>query len=384
MRIGIDASFLRKPTTGIGQVTEHFLRTLIENRDAGIYGTQDQEYILYTQEPVDLNLPKNFTVKTFLPTYWKRDDVPRQWLWERQVAREAIADGCDTFLSLYQSATIFDTSDTLKHVMLVHDIIPKFFPEYVAKWSVRWHYRAIERGICSADKIIAISQSTKNDIVSQFGLVADTIVVAYPGISPIFGQKITAEYERSVLAEYRIEPGYIYHGGGLEIRKNAERILRAYAYLVQSREKVPQLIISGHIYDRKNTLATDVVGLITDLGLTENVKLLGRVPEGDLPVLYRGALFFVFPSLYEGFGLPVVEAMAMGCPVITSTISSLPEVGGDAVLFVNPSDIQSIRVMMEQLLDDGGLRENLGYKGRKRAKQFSYTAFAQAVLDQCI
>ena len=133
MRIGINASFLRKPGTGIGLVTFNFLEKLKEFQSTN-WHTKSQninfQFLLYTEEPIDLDLPSNFEVRAFLPKWWKRDDLVRKWLWEKQLAREAIKDKCDIFLSLYQSSTYFANYQLPKHTMVVHDIIPKLFPEY--------------------------------------------------------------------------------------------------------------------------------------------------------------------------------------------------------------------------------------------------------------
>jgi glycosyltransferase involved in cell wall biosynthesis len=140
-------------------------------------------------------------------------------------------------------------------------------------------------------------------------------------------------------------------------------------------------VISGKIHAKSNKLATDVEGLVKKLGLEENVRLLGFVPDEDLPALYKGAIFFVYPSLYEGFGLPALEAMRMGTPVLISNVSSLSEVGGDAALYCNPENISSIVSGIERLLADVGLRQTLSEKASVQAKYFSQKQFTKDVLD---
>lgn len=401
MKIGINASFLRKPETGIGQVTANFLEKLAEYRMQNIefrkesekstFNIQHATFILYTQESVAPEWSGNFEVKVFLP-WWKRDDVPRQRLWEKQVAHEAMKDGCDVFLSLYQSATVFPSSKTgnqkssPRHVMIVHDIIPKLFPEYQSTLSRRWHWRGIERGIRGADHIVAVSQSTREDIETHLGIASERISVAAPGLSPVFAAPASDEQVSETLARYGLERGYIYHGGGLEIRKNAQAVLEAYALLRGDRAaaQVPPLVISGQVHEETNPLATDVVRLIAELGLGDVVRLLGRVPEADLPPLYRGAGLFVYPSLYEGFGLPPVEAFSQSTPVITSRISSLPEVCGDAAILIDdPKEPEEIEVAMRRLLNDESLRSELGERGYRRAQDFSYDRFAREIIKQC-
>ncbi len=395
MKIGIDVSFLRKPGTGIGQVTESFLRILTQYvLSAGpgkswqfLAGLHEAEFILYAEEPIERKFPDRFTMRSFLPKWWKRDDVIRKWLWEKQVATEAMNDHCDVFISLSQSATNFHGTGSMEqgakdffHVMVVHDIIPKLFPEYIRKISQKIHWRAIEQGIRNADHIVAISSSTKHDLMTQLGIAEEKILVAHIGLSPAFESVCTEDRVDSVLEKYHLERGYIYHGGGLEVRKNTEGVLRAYAKLC-SEYQIPKLVISGKIHTKSNPLATDVEGLIEELGLGERVRLLGFVPDEDLPALYRGAIFFVYPSLYEGFGLPPLEAMSQGTPVIVSNTSSLPEVCGDAAAYVDPNDSDGIEKQMQILLHDAPRQTELGMKGFARVKQFSWEQFMKAVLQ---
>lgn len=386
MRIGINASFLRKPATGIGQVTLHFLEQLSVVL-ATYPDDQRPEVILYLQEPCEQVFNPDFRTRVFLPHWWSRDDIFREWLWEKQVAYEAERDGCDVFLNLFQTATVFNRSSSVRHVMVVHDIIPRLFPSYLAKYSQRFHWRMIERGIRFADTVIAVSDSTRKDLFGYIGLDPDRIRVVYPGVAPVF-ERLPSDGEIAVvLARYGLKRGYVYHGGGLEIRKNTEGVLRAYALLRAEQKKrlvsLPPLVISGKIYETTNKLATDVVGLIAELGLGDSVRLLGYVPETDLPSLYRAAKCFVFPSRYEGFGLPVLEALSMECPVIASSNSSLPEVCGEAALLVDGTDILDLAVAMDRVLTEVALRETFGLQGRRQAGRFSYVKFTEHVMRIC-
>jgi glycosyltransferase involved in cell wall biosynthesis len=391
MKIGINASFLRKPGTGIGQVTTNFLEKLVEFQNPNFkFQNNNSQFIIYTEEPVNIKLPANFEVKNFLPHWWKRDDVPRKWLWEKQLAREAMKDGCDVFISLYQSATSFRGYILPKHIMIVHDIIPRLFPEYRGNSRQAFYWKAVERGIRAADHIIAISKCTKNDLINTLRILDKKISVAYPDCAPRFATIPSEAEVADKLKEYGLTKGYIYHGGGLEVRKNTENVLRAYAKLVQKHtrslgyardDKLPSIVISGKIFPKENKLATNVKGLIKELGLEEKVKLLGFVPDEDLSALYRGALFFVYPSLYEGFGLPVLEALRMGVPVLTSDTSSLKEVGGEAVLYCDPKSVESIASNMEWLIRDDILKQELISKSVAQTAQFSWEKFVEKVLS---
>ena len=401
MKIGIDASFLRKPGTGIGQVTTNFLKKLVEVVAQGgpgkswqfLSGLHEAQFILYTEEPIGVQFSDRFAVRSFLPKWWKRDDILRKLLWERQVAREALKDRCEVFVSLSQSSTVFRDggggANHFSHIMVVHDIIPRLFPEYLRKLSQKIRWRAIEQGIRSADRIVTVSESTKRDLVKGIGIGEENILVAHLGLSPAFGSVCTEEHLGSVLEKYHLERGYIYHGGGLEIRKNTRAVLEAYRSLrdairngsAQGDSPFPKLVISGKIYAKENALATDVERIVSELGLTGQVELLGFVADDDLPALYRGALFFVYPSLYEGFGLPPLEAMSQGTPVIVSNASSLPEICDSAALYCDPRQPDELSRQMRLLFSDAAKRTELGMKGFARAKRFSWEPFVKAVLQ---
>jgi glycosyltransferase involved in cell wall biosynthesis len=184
-----------------------------------------------------------------------------------------------------------------------------------------------------------------------------------------------------------LKPGYILAGGGYEKRKNIEGVVRAYKSLLEKNRKehflsdFPNLVIYGKILPRKLPLATDINKLLKEFNLTKKVKLLNLVPQKDLPALFRNAKLFVYPSLYEGFGMPVLEAMSVGTPVVTSKFSSLPEVGGDSVLYCDPRNVDDIAMVMKNILTKEDLRETLTQRGKDRSKQFSWEKFTEKILN---
>lgn len=391
MIIGINASFLRKPLTGIGQVTVNFLKKLTEFQGSNDKSQNiDSKFILYCQEEpkLDFELPENFQVRVFLPR-WKRDDTLRQWLWERKLAIEARQDGCEVFLSLYQSATIFPDSQSLNHVMLVHDLIPKLFPEYLTKWSHRWHYQAILGGIAAANTLLTPSAATKQDLIRELRIASQTIVPIPLGVDAAFAEMLSPAMLSQTLQRYDLAPGYCYHGGGLEVRKNTELVLRAYRQLLDEAGStaIPPLVISGKVHAATNPLATPVEHLIKELRLQDEVKLIGLVPDADLPALYQGAKLFVFPSRYEGFGLPVLEAMAAGTPVLTTDTGSLKELVSPDTAVVIPRTAlssQALKEAWQKLLWDEKLQATLRERGKKMAQSFTWEQFTQQVMSHLV
>jgi len=378
-RIGINASFLRKPATGIGQVTLHFLNELMW-QEGGDMKKHDFEFYLYLEEDTDILFPKNFHKRVFQPL-WKRDDLVRKILWEKVLLpKMAQRDKCDVFLSLYQSPTIMPFH--MRHIMLVHDIIPKLFPEYLDNRRKKYYYGKIEKGIQYADKILAISKRTEKDLIQEMDIEANTVAINYPDVDPIFKKNVGQRSKLKVLRKYGLTEGYLYYGGGLEMRKNVERLLLAYKKLLDRNRlgadigmPVPPLVISGKLLPQLAPLVTDVESMAKLHNLTQHVRILGHVPQEDLPELYAGASAFLFPSLYEGFGLPVLEAMNMGTPVITSKTSSLPEVGGDGVLYCNPYDVDDIVQVIRMIFMNKNLRSALRTRAKERAKKFSWEKF---------
>ena len=379
MNIGINASFLRKPYTGIGQVTTHVLHEIARkaSEDKSI---RNHKFFVYCEEDYDIELPKNFYKRSFLPRGYKRDDLFRKLLWEKYwLPRRARQDGCEMLLSLYQSATVVKYTD-MKHVMVVHDVIPHIFPEYLNNMRKKMYWQFVEKGMYSSNKIITVSEHTKIDLETKLNIKSAKIVVDMIAVDPIFQKDIDADRLEKVMNKYELEKGYLYSGGGLETRKDADRVLRAYKLLTEKDENVPSLVISGKLMPELAPLIVDVEKIVRELNIENKVQILGFVPQEDLPALYKGAKLFVFPSKYEGFGMPVLEAMSVGTPVITARNSSLEEVGGDVVEYVEHDDEVLCNKMLELLSDDEKL-EQMSKAGVERSKQFSWDGFISGICD---
>ncbi len=380
MHIGINASFLRKPYTGIGQVTTHVLNEIAKKAKED-KSMKNHKFFVYLEEDCDIDLPKNFYKRTFLPRFYKRDDLFRKLLWEKMwLPRKAHHDGCDVLLSLYQSATVIKYTD-MKHVMVVHDVIPHIFPEYLGNWRKKLYWEQVEKGMYSSNKIIAVSQHTKIDLQKKLNIKEAKIIVDKISVDPIFQKEYKEEDIKKVLQKYNLQEEYIYNGGGLELRKNVEDVIRAYKQLLETNENVPQLVISGKLMPELSPMITDVEKLVDELVLRDKVKILGFVPQEDLPALYVGAKLFVFPSKYEGFGMPVLEAMNMGTPVLTARNSSLEEVGGDVVEYVESEEVEELARKLRQLLQDEKRLSQMSTKGRERAKEFSWKKFVDTICE---
>jgi glycosyltransferase involved in cell wall biosynthesis len=257
-------------------------------------------------------------------------------------------------------------------LITVHDLGYLYFPQ-AHPWrqrlyldlSTRWNARA-------AAHLLADSQATKADLVTRYGTSPDKVTVAYPGRDETLAPVRASAAIKAVKARYSIVGDYFLTLGTLQPRKNLARLVAAFAAL----RSEAVLVLAG----KHGWLYEDLFAQVRRLGLEGRVLFPGYVRDEDKAALLSGALAFVFPSLYEGFGLPVLEAQACGCPVITSTTSSLPEVAGDAALLVDPGDTAAITAAMRCVAADPALRDALVERGFANARRFSWAACARSVL----
>lgn len=264
-------------------------------------------------------------------------------------------------------------------VATIHDLSFEHIPETFklrSRVQLRLTVRATAR---RAAHVIAPSEYTRRDLVETYGLDPARVTAVPLAVSPRFRRvEEAAELER-VRRLYGIAGEYVLAVGSIQPRKNLARLVRAYSALRRGRGKgnLPQLVLVG----KRAWLYGDTLKVIEDEGLAGAVVLTGYVREEDLPALYSGALCFAYPSFYEGFGLPPLEAMSCGAPVLTGNLTSLPEVVGDAGLTVDPFDEGAIASALARLVDDDALRADLRERGLKRARGFDWRDTARMTLQ---
>lgn len=253
-----------------------------------------------------------------------------------------------------------------KKIITICDVTPLLFPKAHGSMNV-WHHRlALPSILRQADHIITISEASKRDIVRLYRVAEEKITVTLLAANRCFARTASPPEARAA------ERPYILNVGTLEPRKNLPCLLKAYA--VARRKGLPhRLVITGAMGWGNSPLAR----LVDELSLHSDVFFSGFIPDDEMPGLYAGAGFFVYPSLYEGFGLPVLEAMAGGAPVITSNVSSLPEVAGDAAILIDPRSVEELSAAMLKLAGDEELRNIMRDKGMKQAARFSWERTAQ-------
>lgn len=270
-------------------------------------------------------------------------------------------------------------------VTTVGDIIPLLLPEYRGGPHVQAYMALVRRAVRKSAHILTFSARSRDDIVAHLGLsparVTPVLLAAGPQYTP--GDHKAARAE--VAQRYGLHEPFVYYVGGLDARKNVAVLVRAFA-LLRERGTVATLAIAGRALGGDTRLFPDLDGLIAELGLQASVRRIA-VPAEDGPLLYRACTLFAFPSRYEGFGLPPLEAMACGAPVVCSAASSLPEVVGDAALLVPPDDPGGWADAIERLLRDADLRAVLASQGIVQAARFAYSRVAAttlAVLERAV
>jgi glycosyltransferase involved in cell wall biosynthesis len=267
------------------------------------------------------------------------------------------------------------------YVVTIHDCIHLRFPQYLPNRLAYAYARGVMRTSARrARRVLTVSQASKQDIVHYLKTPPEKVEVVYNALDERLAVMPTPEQLQMVRERYQLDGRFVLYAGNIKPHKNLERLIEAYSILRHRVGDVTLLIIGDDVSKYQGLRR-----LVHRLQLDRQVRFLGFVPDATLAALYRLAALFVFPSLFEGFGLPTLEAMAMGTPVVTSNVSSLPEVVGDAALLIDPMDAGAIADAMAKVLGDPDLRAQLIARGHERVKRFSWqrsVARVQAVYEE--
>jgi len=365
LKIGVDVRPLASSKTGIGHYVYNVLEELAEIDPYN-------EYFLYSHLPVKGNLPDFYRHVCFSQTkkshYWLQTQLPFR----------LFKDKIDLFWGGgYAAPMVGPAIHRWKTVITVHDLVYQRYPETLP-WKPGIHMRwCLPSYMRVADRIIADSENTARDIETFHGRLRNKVTVIPLAASKRFFEERNDDAVQRVLSQYGLKPGYLLYVGTIEPRKGVDTILRALAQLQDRGVATPQLVLAG----KAGWKTEGIMALPQSLGLQGLVHFLDYVADDDLPAIYKGATLFLYPSLYEGFGLPVLEAMASGTPVITSRAASLPEVAGDAAVYVDAGDVAGLGRMIEECLSNVVLRERLKKTGRIQAEKFSWRKTAERTLE---
>ena len=356
MRIGFDAKRIFQNATGLGNYSRSVVRDLAE-----LYPEHD--YFLFTPN-ANHQLP--FEVKGNVKTIVGRGSVWRSFGIRRDILRNKI----DVFHGLSNEIPFSINKTDSRSVVTIHDLIFDLFPHQYPGVDRTVYELKTRFAVNHADVIIAASESTKKDIQKTYGTPEEKIQVVYQSCDPIFYQGPVAD-----ISQYALPQQYMLYVGSVTERKNLLAVAQAYLHL-RKEDRIPCVIV-GH----GKRYAEVLCQFIADHKLTHWFMFLENVPTEHLPALYHQATCFIYPSLYEGFGIPILESMASGCPVLTSDVSSLPEVGGDAAMYFDPQAPESIAAIIAQVLGDSAGRAAMRERGLAMATHFDRKAQARQLMD---
>lgn len=377
MKIGINTIFFRHPASGSGQYLIHLLNALAD------IDTKN-EYVLVGPDSLSpsvkkqLRIPFSHHVRAVKGPLGRNPSLEKM-AWEQWTGpHEARRLGADLFHVPHFAPPLFTNATPV--VATIHDVIPLRLPLYHASAKARVYTSVVSRAAHKATMIITVSQHAKQDIVDALNLPAERIRVTYLAVSDEMKPVEDPEKLAAARARYGITGRYIFYLGGLDARKNVPQLIRAFAHLYKRLDEPGlQLLISGNPDKQRGSLFPDPRPVAADLGM--NGQILFRfVEDEDKPAMYSGASAFVFPSLYEGFGLDPLEAMSCGAPVICSNRTSLPEVVGDAAISIDPENLPALVDAMDSVLTNAELSADLRARGLQRARQFSWHKTASETL----
>lgn len=370
MRIGFDGKRAVQNFTGLGNYSRYIVDILCQ------FGPEN-EFVLYAPKKRENKrldkLTKQYQqLQLSYPTTssWKKlSSLWRVWGVTRQLEKEKI----DIFHGLSNELPLNIHQSEVKSIVTIHDLIFLRYPQYYHSIDRKIYTYKFRKACENADKIIAISECTKRDIIEFFRIPADKIEVVYQGCDPSFIHPVAEEKKREVRAKYQLPDHYILNVGSIEERKNA---LSAVQALMMLPEQIHLVIVGRH------TEYTDKVEhFIKENKLEERVHIISNVPFDDLPAFYQLAEIFVYPSRFEGFGIPIIEALYSGIPVVAATGSCLEEAGGPDSIYVHSDDIKGMADALKQIYTDPERKKNMIEKGHSFAKRFSEEKQAEEILN---
>lgn len=373
MRVGINGTFIDKPMTGSGQYVRNLLLQLVTMADIEVIvfcpskaNAREAEALL--KEAAHHKSLRIVRLKT--PVGGNLEKV-----WFEQVALPGAcwAESVDLLHVPYFGSPLRPTCPT---IVTVHDLISLVLPHYRSSLLVRAYAALVSAAAKRVDIVIADSQHTKSDIVRLLGIPGERVLVVPLACEERFHPVREVEHLKGIRQKYGLAEDFILYMGGLDFRKNVPLLIRAFA----ATDGRWQLAIAGEPYTGRGSLFPNLPEVASECGVEKRTRFLGLVAEEDKPALYSMASLFVFPSIYEGFGLTPLEAMACGAPVLCSNATSLPEVVGDAAILFDPSDEKALAELLASVLPDDGRRNELRRRGLEQARKFSWRRTAEETI----
>jgi len=371
MHVAINAAFWNQPHTGSGQYTRqlvYHLNRLVSDLTITLVFPQA------AGEPAPEAVPPSVAVQ-LVPV--RPGNLGKVWFEQVLFPRACREVGATLAHVPYWGAPL---QSPVPLVVTVHDLTTLLVPEYRRPFLTRLYNALVSASARGATQIITDSEASKQDIITHLHIPAEKISRIYLAASDQFNSKDDGLMEMAILRKYDLPDFYLLYLGGYELHKNVTTLLLAWTYVGQALGEDYPLILAGRKPTETSAIYPDYDAYIAQLGIGEYVRWLGYVDEEDKPVLYRNAETFIFPSRHEGFGLGVVEAMASGTPVVTTNVSSLPEVVGEAGFSVDPDDARGMAGAIISTIVQDNLRTELRQKGEQQAATFSWEKTATETL----
>jgi glycosyltransferase involved in cell wall biosynthesis len=369
MIIAYDVSHIRQHRAGIGRLATIQLQGLLS-------ADTQRTYVLHGWAPdLDAERIRSFLQPNVRLSIAQIPGVIKRVYWNilRMPPLDRLIGPFDVF---HSAEPLLPPMGKRKSIITFNDSAYYKFPHFYGKAIARkWDY-LYRRSLGIADAIVVLSENTRTDLIEMMALPPERIHIVRPPTDPFFSLARSAQDVARVRQKLSLPEQFMLYVGTLEPRKNIPNLVKAFEMFQETVRRPVSLVIVG----RLGWLYEDILATIKSSPVREKILLLDYVTDDDLAVLYRLALMFVFPSLYEGHGYPVVEAMASGTPVITSNNSSLKEIGKDAALLVDPGNVGEICRAMQRLDSEEGLRQEMVIKGLERAAQFSVKNAVDAIL----
>lgn len=370
MHVAINGWFWNQPYTGSGQYIRRLLHQLVKV-------APDLQLTLILPPGVNQvdDVPENVSLLT---TSGPGGDIGKVIFEQRTYPRMVAQVNADIAHVPYWGAPL---SSPARLVTSVLDVIPVAIPEYSRGFKARLYTSLVSTSARGSAHIITLSEASKRDITEYLNIPPDDITVTYLAADPAFHPRLGSERDPAVREKYNLPDEFVLGIGGFDLRKQFDQLLLAYTYIVQAEGANYPLVLAGREPEWGTAMFPDLHKYADDLGISEHIQWIGAIDEADKPSLYRLARVFVFPSRYEGFGLPLLEAMASGTPVVANEVSSLPEIAGDGAFLVEPGSPSKMAGAILALLEQEPLRQTLINAGLARATHFSWRKTAQQTLD---
>lgn len=365
MKIGFDAKRAFLNNTGLGNYSRWLIKSVSQYYP-------ENEYFLYTPKVKPgsrADLPEE-TGNTRIIT--PKGKLLKSWWRSKGITRNLKHDGIELFHGLSAELPGGLKQAGIKSVVTVHDLIFLRFPQYYGRVSRNIYTVKLKHACKIADRVLAISERTKHDLIELLNVPAGKISVIYQGCDPSFKKVCTPEEKQAVCKKYGLPSDFILNVGTVEERKNLWVLIRALSFLSNVK-----LVVTG----KQTSYVDEIKKHLSKHQLNNQVIFLNNADFADLPAIYQSARLFVYPSRYEGFGIPVLEALASGTPVIAATGSCLEEAGGPDSLYVEPDDHIALSEKIHQVFTDDELRKNMIAKGREYSLKFEDEKLAEQVMQ---